>query len=102
VLLDSTRFLAALLPLSVAAAFAAGVLDGKTRFRKATTPLLVRKMIVGALFFAFSLAGAALALFTPLDSTSLGPFAALAILALASGTLLGVWGSTLMDAVFPG
>ena len=101
-LLDATRVLAVLLPPAVVLAFAAGVFDGNLRFHKATTPLLIRKMIVGALFFAFSLAAAALALFTALDSATLLPFAVLELLSLASAVLLGNWGFGLLSSRFPG
>jgi hypothetical protein len=102
VLLDAAKLLAALLPFCVAAAFAAGIADGKLRFRKVTTPILARKMIAGALFFAFSLGGAALGLFTALNPSSLAAFALLELLSLVSGSLLGLWGSGLMNAGFPG
>jgi hypothetical protein len=102
ILLDTTRILAALLPFAVAAAFCAGLLDGSRRFKKVTTPLLVRKMIAGALFFALSLAGAALGLFTPLDAGSLAPFALLELLSFFAAALLGVWGSGLLGTALPG
>ena len=66
-LVQATRVLAAFLPLSVILAFAAGLIDGNLRFHKVTTPLLVKKMIFGALFFVLSLGAAALALFVGLD-----------------------------------
>ncbi len=102
VLFDTTRLLAALLPLSVVAAFAAGLLDGKTRFRRVTTPILVRKMVTGALFFATSFAAAALALFTPLDMTTIAAFAFLELLSFVAAVLLGYWGFGLIFASFPG
>jgi rubredoxin len=102
VLFNSTQFLAILLPFAVAASFAAGALDGKTRFRKLTTPLLVRKMVIGAIFFAASLAAAALALFTPLISPSLAPFAILELFSLLCAIRLGYLGFGLLSSRFPG
>jgi hypothetical protein len=102
ILLDATRVLAALLPLSVVLAFAAGVIDGNLRFHKVTTPLLVRKMVVGALFFAAALAGAVLALFTGLDASTIAPFAVLELLSLVAAVLLGNWGFGLLFSRFPG
>jgi hypothetical protein len=101
-ILDTTRVLAALLPAAVVLAFAAGIFDGNLRFHKVTTPLLVRKMIFGALFFAASLAGAALALFTGLDGSTIAPFAILEILSLVAAVLLGNWGFGLLSSRFPG
>jgi rubredoxin len=100
--LGTTKTLAILLPLAVLAAFGAGLIDGKIRFRKVTTPTLVRKMILGALFFAFSLGGAALATLTALDASALLPFALLELLGLVAGTMLGLLGSRLMETGFPG
>jgi rubredoxin/small-conductance mechanosensitive channel len=102
-LLGCARVLGAMLPLTVIAAMAAGIFDGKVRFRRVNTPLLIRKMIFGALFFAMSFAAAFLALFTGLENTTtLLPFAVLEALSLFCGALLGIWGSGLMNAKFPG
>jgi hypothetical protein len=101
-LLDATRVLAALLPPAVILAFAAGLFDGNLRFHKVTTPLLVRKMIFGALFFAFSLAGCAMAVLTGLDGSTLAAFAFFEVLSLAAAVLLGNWGFGLLSSRFPG
>jgi rubredoxin len=101
-LADTIKVMGALLPIFVLAAFAAGQLDGKIRFRRVSTPLLVRKMAVGALFFALSLAGAALALFSPLEGGTLAAFGVAEALGLGCGAVLGIWGSSLMGAKFPG
>lgn len=102
-LYDTTLTLATVLPLSVVAAFAAGLFDGKVRFRRVTTPLLVRKMVAGVAFLALSFAAAVLALSAGLDEHSiLAPFAALEALALGAGAVLGAWGSSLTGAALPG
>ncbi len=101
-LLGAAASLSVSLPLFVLAAFAAGILDGKIRFRKLRTPILVRKMIIGALFFAFSLGGAAYGAFTGLGPGALLPFALFELLSLGAGTLLGLLGSGLLEAGFPG
>jgi len=101
-LLDATRVIAVLLPPSVLLAFAAGAFDGRLRFRKVTTPLLVRKMVFGALFFAFSLAGAAFAVFTGLGGATVAAFGLFELLSLATAVLLGNWGFGLLSSRFPG
>jgi hypothetical protein len=101
-LLDTARVLAAFLPVAVVLAFAAGLIDGNLRFHKVTTPLLVRKMIAGALFFVVSLAAAALALFTGLEAATLAAFAFLELLSLAAAVTLGHWGFGLLSSRFPG
>jgi MFS family permease len=50
----------AVLPITVLAGWAAGVFDGKTRFRRTTTPLLVRKKVMGVAVFLETLAAAVL------------------------------------------
>lgn len=42
------------LPLSVAVSIISGVIDGKTRFERITTPILKKKIAVAILFFIFS------------------------------------------------
>lgn len=101
-LVQATRVLAAFLPLSVILAFAAGLIDGNLRFHKVTTPLLVKKMIFGALFFVLSLGAAALALFVGLDGAALASFALLELLSLVTAVLLGNWGFGLLSSRFPG
>jgi hypothetical protein len=100
--LGASRTLGVLLPLAVLAAFGAGIFDGKIRFRKVTTPTLIRKIILGSLFFVFSLGGGALAIFSALEGSALLPFALLQVLGLAAGTMLGLLGSRLMETGFPG
>jgi hypothetical protein len=101
-LLDTTRVLAAFLPVAVVLAFVAGLIDGNLRFHKVSTPLLVKKMVVGALFFLVSLGAAGLALFAGLDGIGIAPFAVLELLALVAAVLLGNWGFGLLSSRFPG
>ena len=87
------------LPFTVAATFAAGMFDGKIRFRKYRTPLLVRKMKLGGLFFALTSGIFACVL---IPSVPLWAVAALSAVAMVSASLLGVWGVSLLNARFPG
>ncbi len=102
-LYETTLVLAAVLPLSVAAAFGAGMLDGKIRFRRLSTILLRRKMMAGATFFVLSSIAAFLALSVGLaDSRVLAGFLVLEAASLGAGAVLGIWGSSLINAAFPG
>jgi uncharacterized membrane protein len=97
------RALLAALPLVTAVAFCAGLLDGKIRFRKVTTPLLVRKIILGCVLFASTLAACLLTFLV-------GPYvpwvriadALLLAAGLGAATGLGLIGSGLVHALFPG
>lgn len=49
------KILSFFLPLSVAVCIISGVIDGKTRFKRITTPILKKKIVVATLFFIFSI-----------------------------------------------
>jgi uncharacterized membrane protein len=97
------RALLAALPIVTAAAFCAGLLDGKVRFRRVTTPLLRRKILLGGILFLSVLAAALLTFLV-------GPYvpwvriadALLLAAGLAAASGLGLIGSKLVSALFPG
>jgi hypothetical protein len=91
------------LPLTALAGWAAGVIDGKARFRRVTTPLLVRKMIVGACVFVLTAAAAVLLIAYGIDPlwTRIA-IAVLLGLALGAVALLAKIGVGLLGAKFPG
>jgi hypothetical protein len=76
--------LTAVLPLAALAGWAAGAFDGRIRFRRLGTPLLTRKMLMGASVFFETLAAAAL-LFT----VGFDPFWARIVIAALLGLALG-------------
>ena len=103
IILDATRVLALALPFSVVLAFAAGLFDGKQRFRKVTTPVLVRKIVVASIFLASSIAAALISVLTGLDTfASLAPYLALVLVGLGAAVMLGFLGFPLIVAKFPG
>jgi uncharacterized membrane protein len=90
-------------PVTVALAFIAGLIDGKIRFRRIRTPLLVRKMLVGGIFFLCSIAVAGLIMLAPSGSAkSLGLILFFSIISLGCASLLGLWGASLQNSKFPG
>lgn len=103
-MLSSTiTVLSFLLPFFVCAAIAAGLLDGKIRFRKVTTPLLKKKIILSIIFFISSVAMTALALSgQPFMFSTHIIYILLAMVVVLCGTLLGLIGGKLYDAKFPG
>jgi rRNA maturation protein Nop10 len=99
----SYRFMALILPVVIVAAFLGGLLDGKIRFRRVTTPLLVRKMVLGGIFFVISL----VLLFTVflLASAPLAMAVTLTVFGAAGMTasaLLGLIGASINNSRFPG
>ena len=89
-----------LMPFTLMAALASGFFDGRLRFKKVSTPLLRKKIIVGMICFVLSL------VLTGVWVTS--KFANPALLLLIAGgclvcnTYLGRLGAALMDAMLPG
>lgn len=97
------RTLGVFMPVVVAGAFLSGVFDAKTRFRKVKTPLLIRKMLLGSLLFLISCGIAAVSIYIPLNSPSLYLMViGLTLPAVGCATLLGLIGTGLLTARFPG
>lgn len=97
------QVLSILLPFSVIGAIATGLLDGKLRFRKVTTPLLRRKIILSLIFFTIAVLLALLAISGQhLIFPSQMLYTALAAVISLCGVLLGMIGGKLLDAKFPG
>jgi rubredoxin len=100
---DVLVVMTAVLPLAVLAGWAAGVYDGKLRFRRVTTPLLVRKMAMGAAVFVEAAAAAALLLAFGLEPV--WTRVAIAVLlgaSLVEVAVLAKIGVSLLCAKFPG
>ena len=100
---DTAVVLGLILPFTVLAAFCAGIFDAKLRFRRVTTPILKRKMLAGISFFVCAAAAAVLVLIAGIDGTfPLVIFLVLQVMGLGFGAVLGLMGSTLLNAAFPG
>ncbi len=102
-LVDTASVLGVLMPFSVAAAFTAGVFDGRLRFRRLDTPSLRRKMLFGGIFFFLACAQALVVLVAGLETdASLAAFTLLDAAGLAVAVKLGLLGAPLFVAKFPG
>ena len=89
-----------LMPLTLLAALVSGFFDGRLRFKKATTPLLRKKIIAGIVCFILSLGIVGLWYGSSFDNPAL--MLLLSAGCLACNTYLGRVGATLMDAILPG
>ncbi|PKN34673.1 MAG: hypothetical protein CVU61_07735 [Deltaproteobacteria bacterium HGW-Deltaproteobacteria-19] len=99
----SVRIMAVCLPVTIAAALASGIIDARVRFRRVGTPILKKKIAIGALFGIISLALPPIAWLQPADSA--GTAVTLLVLEgmlLACSAVLGKMGVRLLDARFPG
>ena len=91
------------LPLVVCCSFLAGLLDGKVRFRRVTTPLLQTKIRFGLALFVFALAILLTVVLRPVaETTTLISILALSVPAVACSSYLGILGVRLTNSAFPG
>lgn len=102
-LLVAIRIMAFCLPFTLVGAFFSGLLDGKTRFHRTTTPILKRKIIFGLVFFALSILLMIVSQAGPITSMKVD----ISIMLLSTGCFvcsifLGLLGSSLLEAKFPG
>ena len=102
-LFDAILVVSFLLPYFVILSIITGLLDGKIRFRKVTTPLLKKKFILGVLLLIISIALAFVAFSGGFPASPLREyFTLLTIIAVACSAELGLIGGHLMEAKFPG
>ncbi len=103
-LVCATRLMSLFLPLLVLATFLLGLMDGRIRFRSVgRSQVLKQKVLYGSLFFVFAVGLTLTVWLWGLDGTaSLAAAAVLAVLTLACSTVLGLFGTRLLNAAFPG
>ena len=102
-LFDAILVVSFLLPYFVILSIITGLLDGKVRFRKVTTPLLKKKFILGVLLLIVSITLAFVAFSGGFPASPLREyFTLLTIIAVACSAGLGLIGGHLMEAKFPG
>jgi hypothetical protein len=102
-LVDTTFVLGVTLPFVVFAAFLAGLLDGKIRFRRFTTPLLITKMIFASLFLILSCGICTVVIQHPvLSKHALLVVSGLSFAGFACASYLGMIGTSLLNSKFPG
>lgn len=90
------------LPWTVFAGFLTGLLDGKLRLKKLTTPLLINKMIAGAAFQILSIITFALYMFNGFSNDTIGLIIGINILSMLIAIYLGRVGSGMFNAIMPG
>jgi hypothetical protein len=97
------QVISSVLPFSLILALLTGLIDGKNRFRRVTTPFLKKKILFGLSFLFTSILIAAVAFALQLSSVpAMALFTVLTIIALGFSIALGLIGSELMDAKLPG
>ncbi|MBN2158577.1 MAG: rubrerythrin [Spirochaetes bacterium] len=101
-MLGAAWVLSVLLPFSVLGAFAAGLLDGKTRFKKLSTPLLIKKIIIGSILLLLSAIIGIVAMAYGIDYPGRLYILLLSLGCIACEIALAQAGKTMMNAKLPG
>ncbi len=100
---STTMVLLFSLPFVVIGGFVTGIIDGKTRFRKVTTPMLKQKIAWGIGFFVISLLLFIINSILPIQTLPIHLIATVLLLAAAvCATILGKLGGTLVNSKFQG
>lgn len=100
--LSTARVLAFFLPLTVLASIASGMIDGRVRFKKLTTPYLVKKILLGTALLAITLAMCAVSLLWNGMDHPLVAMLILSLFCIPLQVLLGITGIKLMFSRLPG
>jgi uncharacterized membrane protein/rubredoxin len=90
------------LPFSVLLGFVTGLFDGKIRFKKLKTPLLIRKAVVGVILQILSIVIFALYLLNGFTPSNMLVMIVLSILCTICSIYLGRVGSSMFNSMMPG
>jgi uncharacterized membrane protein/rubredoxin len=90
------------LPWTVLLGFVTGLMDGKMRFKKLGTPLLIRKMVAGIIFQVLSFVIFAVYCLYGFAGQAPWLIVVLSVVSLPFAIYLGKAGSSLFTAVMPG
>jgi hypothetical protein len=101
-LLATVRVVSVLMPLTVAAAITAGLIDGRTRFKKLSTPIIIKKMTTGSILLILSAATAAVAITYGTDYPGRLFLLILSLGCIACEIILATLGKTIINAKLPG
>lgn len=97
------QVLSLVLPFTLILALLTGLIDGKTRFHKVTTPFLKKKIILGSSFLFTSVLIAVVVCISRQSSVpEMALFTLLTMVAVGFSIALGLIGDELMEAKFPG
>lgn len=99
---QAIRVLSILVFPAAAAAFAAGLVDGHSRFRKFRTPALIRKMVIGSVFLGTAFALSLIAFLNYTVEPVRWTLFILALVGLGLQVVLAQIGKRLMCVFLPG
>lgn len=90
------------LPFTMILALCSGMIDGYTRFKTFSTPLLVRKLILSGVIAILSGIASAMVIFNGLTATNTTVVILLILGCLACAVTLGLLGKKLLNVILPG
>jgi hypothetical protein len=100
---STIKILSLILPVIIIASLLSGLLDGKVRFRKVTTPILSKKIFYGTLFFVFSIGMAVFVLFFDFEDSLIHVFfLACNLICFFSSIRLGIFGTSILNSKIRG
>jgi hypothetical protein len=102
VLNHTALILISLLPFAVIGGFVTGLIDGKLRFKKVTTPILKIKNITGSLYILLSFLGGALIITSELKGMIIFIEIIILLGCTVCAVVLGEFGSKIMESKIPG
>ncbi len=101
-LIAVTSFTALVLPLTTAAAFAAGLFDAKIKLKRLVMPALIRKIAAGSALLLFSAANGLVVALHGYNGETQVYVLALSVASFVCAVLLGMMGKKLIPAILPG
>jgi rubredoxin len=101
-LLITVKVLSIILPLTVGGAIICGLIDGRTRFKKLSTPILIKKIITGSILMILSVAIAAVAVSYGAEYPGRLFLLILSLGCITCEIILAEMGKTLINAKLPG
>jgi uncharacterized membrane protein len=101
-LLSTATVLIYLLPLTVIPAVFAGLIDGKVRFKKIFTQILLKKIFFGIMLFVISVVGVVLAFYAGVNENTIPWLLIISIVCIGCELGLGKLGESIMESKLPG
>jgi hypothetical protein len=102
-ILTTVEVLVYCLPFVVIGAVISGMIDGKVRFKRITTPILIRKIIFGTIFILLSSVLFAVNIVYGIDNTlTVRLMLVISFTSLMCATYLALLGVSMLNSKFPG
>ena len=98
ILKDVLIFSVFVFPFTLLLAITTGIIDGLTRFKTLSTPLIIRKIFASSVIIVLSILLLFVAHYENFGIMTLG----LSLICLATGIQLGLWGKKLLNVILPG